>query len=110
MTLAAAEVAHFVGWVERLVRRSSTSEGGSETHHRPGQQLIDIAALHPSYKSAALEGLPQMHQPQNSDCPVDFVPEAHFGLNRDIATCLPRVPRAEQFREQDETLVQQPSS
>jgi hypothetical protein len=41
MTRAAAEIAHFVGWVER-----------SETHHRPGPQLIDIAALHPSYKSA----------------------------------------------------------
>ena len=39
MTLAAEEIARFVGWVER-----------SETHHRSGQQLIDIAALHPSYK------------------------------------------------------------
>ena len=38
MTRAAAEVAQFVGWVERPVRRSSTSEGGSETHHRPRQQ------------------------------------------------------------------------
>ena len=28
MTRAAAEIAHFVGWIERLVRRSSTSEGG----------------------------------------------------------------------------------
>ena len=37
MTRAAAEIAHVVGWVERLVRSSSTSEGGSETHHRSGQ-------------------------------------------------------------------------
>ena len=39
MTLAAAEIARFVGWVER-----------SATHHRPGQQLMDVAALHPSDK------------------------------------------------------------
>jgi hypothetical protein len=44
MTLAASEIAAFVGWVDRLVRRSSTSEGGSETHHRPVPQLIDIAS------------------------------------------------------------------
>jgi hypothetical protein len=101
MTPAAAEVAHFVGWVERLVRRSSTSEGGSETHHRPGQQLIDIGRTRRLAADASAA---------HSDCPVDFVPEAHFGLNRDIATCLPRVPRAERFRDQVETLVQQPSS
>jgi hypothetical protein len=44
MTRAVAEIARVVGRVDRLVRRSSTSEGGSETHHRPGQQLIDIAS------------------------------------------------------------------
>ena len=37
-----------VGWVEWLVRRSSKSEGGSETHRYLRPQLIDIAALHPS--------------------------------------------------------------
>jgi hypothetical protein len=44
MTLAAAEIAHVVGWGER-----------SETHHRSGQQLIDIAALHPSFRSVTLD-------------------------------------------------------
>ena len=106
MTRAAAEIAHFVGWIERLVRRSSTSEGGSETHHCPGQQLIDIAALHPSYKSVTLDsylgslGTAVKNEdvnPQNSDCPVDFVLDAHFRLNPDIARCSFRVPRVERF-------------
>jgi hypothetical protein len=55
MTLAAAEIARVVGWVSDLSRRSSTSKGGSETHHRSGLQLIDIAALHPSYRSVTLD-------------------------------------------------------
>ena len=43
MMPAAAEVAHFVGWVER-----------SETHHLAAR-MMGIAALHPSYKSGTLE-------------------------------------------------------
>jgi len=38
-----------VGWVERLVRRSSTSEGGSDTHQcRCAWRWVSLA-LHPSY-------------------------------------------------------------
>ena len=33
----------------------------------------------------------------NSDGPVDFVLDAHFRLNPDIAPCSFRVPRAERF-------------
>jgi hypothetical protein len=38
-----------VGWVERLVRRSSTSEGGSDTHHGPNDGDGFREALNPSY-------------------------------------------------------------
>jgi hypothetical protein len=44
MTRAAAEIAHFVGWVERLVCGRSTSEGGIEIRHRPGRRFFDIAS------------------------------------------------------------------
>jgi hypothetical protein len=73
-----------------------------ETHHRRRQPLIDIASLHPSYKSGRLE------ERANSDGPMDFVFEAHFRLNPDIALC-PFTCRAVPFREQDAALLQQPS-
>src|SRR5207244_13630705 len=38
------------GWVERLVRRGSTSEGGCNTHHTAAQWLMGFAALYPSYE------------------------------------------------------------
>jgi hypothetical protein len=40
-----------VGWLERLVRRSSESEGGSDTHpSQPNCQRWVSLALNPSYK------------------------------------------------------------
>ena len=65
------------------------------THHSLRQQLMGIAALHPSYKSGTLEE--RGHEPVNSDCRLDFVLDGHFGLNPDIAPCSFRVPRAERF-------------
>jgi hypothetical protein len=37
------------GWMERLVRRSSTSEGGSETHQSLCRDMMGFASLNPSY-------------------------------------------------------------
>jgi hypothetical protein len=82
MTRAAAEGAHFVGWVERRVHCGSTSEGGNAA-----PSILQIG--HTRKARAA--------KPQNSDCPVDFVLEAHFRLNADIARCSFRVPRVERF-------------
>jgi hypothetical protein len=97
MTLASRNrtLRRFVGWVER-----------SETHHRRRQPLMGIASLHPSYKSGTLE------ERANSDGPIDFVFEAHFRLNPDIAPCpfSRSTCRAVPFRDQDAALVQQPSS
>ncbi len=56
MMLAAAEIAHFVGWVEQTGPAFGRPDDKlRETHHRSGQQLIDIAALHPSYKPVTLD-------------------------------------------------------
>jgi hypothetical protein len=43
-----------VGWVERLVRRSSKSEGGSDTHHVLNDGDGFREGLNPSYASADL--------------------------------------------------------
>ncbi|KRQ93837.1 hypothetical protein CQ10_05160 [Bradyrhizobium valentinum] len=56
---------------------------------------MGIAALHPSYKSGTLEE--QGRRSANSDCLIDFVVDAHFGLNPDIAPCPFRVPRVQLF-------------
>ncbi len=61
----------------------------------PAGELMGIATLHPSYKSGTLEE--RGREPANSDGPVDFVLEAHFRLNADIAPCSFRAPRAERF-------------
>jgi hypothetical protein len=53
---------------------------------------MDIATLHPSYKSGTLE------ERVNSDDAIDFVFEAHFRLNPDITRRPFRVSRAERFR------------
>ena len=42
------ERAQFVGWVERLVRRSSTSEGGSDVNQLLPGTVMGFAALYPS--------------------------------------------------------------
>ena len=43
------ERAQFVGWVERLVRRSSTSEGGSDVNQfRPGTVMGFATLSHPT--------------------------------------------------------------
>jgi hypothetical protein len=44
---------------------------------------MGIAALHPSYDRAHSKS--EGGEPANSDGPVDFVFEAHFRLNPDIA-------------------------
>src|SRR5205807_3498193 len=42
-----------IGYVQRLVRRSPTSQGGSDTHQlRPRCKHMSFAALYPSYKRA----------------------------------------------------------
>jgi len=86
MTRTAAEVAHFVGWVVRRMGRAQRNPSPSRA-----AILMGIAALHPSYKSGSLA------KPSNSDCPVDFVLEAHFRLKSDIAPCSFRAPRVERF-------------
>ena len=57
---------------------------------------MGIAALHPSYKLGSL-AIRFAREAANSDCPVDFVLEAHFRLKSDIAPCSFRAPRAERF-------------
>ena len=42
------ECAQFVGWVERLVRRSSTNEGGNDSHPLLLGTAMGFAALYPS--------------------------------------------------------------
>src|SRR6188474_2447695 len=54
-----AEIAHFVGWVER-----------SETHHLAAS-MMGIAALHPSYKRAHSKS--ENGERANSDRPIAFV-------------------------------------
>ena len=47
---------HFVGWVEPTGPAFGRPDDKlRETHHRSRQQLIDIAALHPSYKPVTLD-------------------------------------------------------
>ena len=56
MTRAAAEIAHFAGWVEPTGPAFGRPDDKlRETHHRSRQQLIDIAALHPSYEPVTLD-------------------------------------------------------
>jgi hypothetical protein len=79
-----AEIAHFVGWVER-----------SETHHLAAR-MMGIAAVHPSYTSGTLEERGRAHA--NSDGPIDCEFKTHFRLNPDIAPRPFRFSRAERFR------------
>ena len=70
-----------------------------------GHKLMGIAALHPSYKSGALEE--RGARTRKFGGPIDCVLEAYFRLNPDIAPRPLRVPRAERFRYA--AIVQQPS-
>ena len=59
---------------------------------------MGIAALHPSYKSGSATIIEsQDGETRKFRMSVDFVLDAHFGLNPDIAPCSFRVPRAERF-------------
>jgi hypothetical protein len=105
VTLAAAEIACFVGWVER-----------SETHHCPGHQLMGIAAPHPSYKSTTLQiGHTRRTRMRTRQIQMVRLISSSTRISDSIRTSRHvrfRVPRAARFPPEckDETLVQQPSS
>ena len=87
-----AEIAHFVGWVER-----------SKTHHLAARMMGIAALTHPTsgHTRKARTANAQIQIVRLLSC------STHFGLNPDIAPRPLRVPRAERFRYA--AIVQQPS-
>jgi hypothetical protein len=92
---------------ERAVRaRDDASSGRNFKLRRMGRAkrnpspsapaMMGIASLHPSYDRSHWKR--EGGERANSDGPIDFVFEAHFRLNPDIAPCPFRVSRAERFR------------
>ena len=95
MTRAAAEIAHFVGWVEPTGRANARPMTGSAKPITvPGSNGgVSLRSTHQIGHARLQFGFARRgceergRKPANSDCPVDFVLEAHFRLKSDIAPC-----------------------